>query len=267
MKRNFLLFVLTMVAGVARAMSAGHCCAADERPMDRALILVGLPGDKEHEKLFADTARAWIAWLTGPLALDRTQVVLLHGFRELDGKPLHPDTRADIERRLDQWKRSLTPTDRIWVFLLGHANDDGEHSWFHLPGPDLREDQLARLFAGIPCREQVFWVTTPDAGRFLQTLSTKGRVVVAASRKGEDNETEFPQALSAVMQRPAAELDADHDGKVSVLELYNAVVAEVQARYKANNRIVTEHAQLDDTAGAARTFIRYKETTSRQDFK
>jgi len=259
--------VFVIVAVVVIAISAGNYLAASELPSGRALILVGLPGDKEHEKLFVDTAQAWKAWLTGPLGLDQTQVVLLYGFKELDGKAFHADTRADIEKTVEQWKRSLKPTDRIWVFLLGHANDDGEHSWFHLPGSDLREDQLAKLFEGIPCREQVFWVTTSDAGRFLQAFSTKGRVVAAASRKGEDNETEFPQALSTVMQRPAAGLDANHDGKVSVLELYSAVVAEVQARYKADNRIATEHAQLDNNEGAARTFIPYKETTNRQDMK
>jgi len=258
MSRHVLLFGLALVAAASVAMPAGHCRAADERPTGRALILVGLPGDKEHEKLFADTARAWNAWLTGPLGLDRTQVVLLHGLKEVDGKSIHADSRADIEKALDRWKRSLKPTDWIWVFILGHANDDGEHAWFHLPGPDIREDQLAKLFEGIPCREQVFWVTTPEAGRFRQALSTKGRIVAAASRKGEDNETEFPLALSAVMKRPAARLAAKRDGKVSVLEFYTAVVAEVQARYKADNRLVTEHAQLDDDAGAARTFVPYK---------
>jgi hypothetical protein len=267
MNKHLLPLVIAMAAAVTTAMSAGHGRAADERSSSRALILVGLPGDKEHEKLFADTAQAWKAWLIGPLGLDPAQVVLLHGFKELDGKPVHPHTRADVERALDEWKRSLKPTDRVWVFLLGHANDDGKHAWFHLPGPDVREDQLAKLFAGIPCREQVFWVTTPAAGRFQQALSTKGRIVAAASRTEEDNETEFPQALSAVMQRPAAALDANHDGKVSVLEFYTAVVAEVQARYKANNRMATEHAQLDDRGDAARTFVLYKEPTTRQEVK
>ena len=259
MSRHGLLIVFAMAAGAAIATSAGHCCGADERPTTRALILVGLPGDKEHEKLFLNTAQAWKAWLTGPLGLDQSQVVLLHGFKEIGGKTHDADSRADIERTVEHWRRSLKPTDRIWVFLLGHANDDGEHSWFHVPGPDLREDQLAKLFEGIPCREQVFWMTTADAGRFLQALSTKGRIVAAASRIGEDNETEFPEALSAVMKRPAAGLDANHNGKVSVLEFYTAVVAEVAARYKANNRIATEHAQLDDNTGAARTFVPYKE--------
>src|SRR5262249_5806031 len=37
---------------------------ADTPGKSRALIVVGLPGDAEHEKLFADTARQWRDWLT-----------------------------------------------------------------------------------------------------------------------------------------------------------------------------------------------------------
>jgi hypothetical protein len=250
---------LLMATFAVASMPRERAWAADERPVSRAVILVGLPGDEEHERLFAEALGDWRAWLTGPLGLDPAHVLIFAP------SPSRPATHANIEKELGQWKRSLKPADRLWVFLLGHANDDGEHAWFHLAGPDLRDDQLAKLFEGIPCREQVFWLTTPEAGRFLHALSVKGRIVVAASQKGEDNETEFPHALCAVMKRPPAELDTDKDGKVSVLELYAAVVAEVQARYEADKRMTTEHAQLDDNGDGIGTQQPVRPTKGKSD--
>src|SRR5262245_56429477 len=49
---------LTCASGGMEAAPAGK---------SRALIIVGLPGDAEHEKLFADTASKWRDWLTNSL--------------------------------------------------------------------------------------------------------------------------------------------------------------------------------------------------------
>jgi hypothetical protein len=220
----------------------------------QALILMGLPGDEEHEKLFADAARQWHDWLTGPLGFKPADVRVLSGGAARGGVSQGPATRETIEKEATRLRQSLRPGDRLWVFFLGHANFDGEHAWFHLPGPDLREDEIGKLFAGLPCHEQVFWMTTSESGRFVKSLAVKGRIVVAATRaSGEDNEPELPQALSDVVARPLAELDVNKDGKLSVLELYYRIMAEVRARYAADKRLSTEHCQLDDNGDGVGT--------------
>ena len=220
----------------------------------QALILMGLPGDEEHEQLFADTARQWRDWLIGTLGFNPADVRVLSGGAAKNGVSQGPATRATIEKEAARLKQSLQTGDRLWVFFLGHANYDGEHAWFHLPGPDLREDELGKLFAGLRCREQVFWMTTSESVRFVKNLSAKGRIVIAATRaNSEDNETEFPQALVAVAARPLAALDVNKDGKLSVLELYYRIMAEVRARYAADRRLSTEHSQLDDNGDGVGT--------------
>jgi hypothetical protein len=225
----------------------------------QALILMGLPGDEEHEKLFADTARQWREWLIGPVGFKAADVRVLSGGAAKNDVLQGPANRETIEKEAARLRQTLRSGDRLWVFFLGHANFDGDHAWFHLPGPDLREDEIGKLFAGLPCREQVFWLTTAESGRFVKSLSAKGRIVIAATRAGgEDNETEFPQALSAVVARPLEALDVNKDGKLSVLELYYRVMAEVKARYAADKRLSTEHAQLDDNGdgvGAERPLV------------
>ena len=250
------LLGLAILLSTAPAWVDGEPAAPREAALElkgQALIVVGLPGDEEHEQLFADTARQWRTWLTGTLGFNPADVHVLFGRAGKDGLSQGPATRATIEGEAARLRQSLRPDDRLWVFFLGHANYDGEHAWFHLPGPDLREDEAGKLFAGLHCREQIFWMTTSESGRFVKSLSAKGRIVIAATRAGgEDNETEFPLALSTVAERPLAALDVE-DGKLSVLQLYDRILAEVQARYAADGRVPTEHAQLDDNGDGVGT--------------
>jgi hypothetical protein len=204
--------------------------------------------------LFASLAEQWRDWLTQSLGFEPANVHVLFG---KSGKPdiaKEPATREAIEGRIGVIKRAAQPEDRLWVFLIGHGNYDGEHAYFHLSGRDLREDQWAKLFADIKCREQVFWLTSSASGWFLRSLSFNGRIVITATLADEEfNETEFPQVFTAVIKRPRSELDSNRDGKVSVLELYQQTVAEVNARFTADKRVPTEHAQLDDNGDGVGT--------------
>ena len=240
------LLAITLAAAAPAAEPAPEPVAPPVRK-GHALILVGLPGDADHETLFASVAEQWRDWLTGPLGFAPADVRILFGRSGKEGLAQGPADRAAIERGVADLKAALGRDDRLWVFFLGHGDYDGEHARFHIPGLDLREDELGKLFAGIGCREQVFWMTTSASGWFLKALAAKGRIVIAATAADEEyNETEFPEALAAVAKLPPKELDANKDGKVSVLEVYRRTVAEVEARFAADKRAPTEHAQLDD---------------------
>ena len=241
-QRLALLFIALLLAGI-RTAAEPHVEAAAKT---RALIVVGLPGDAEHEKLFGETARQWSDWLTDSLDFE---VTVLFG---RSGKPPlanAPATRSTIERAIAGLKKSLRADDRLWVFFLGHGDYDGERASFHLPGRDLHADDLGKLFAGIACKEQVFWLTHPASDRFLKPLSAKGRIVIAATADEEYNETEFPQALATVIGK----LHAENGEKASILELYRRTIAEVEARFAADKRVATEHAQLDDNGDGVGT--------------
>jgi hypothetical protein len=241
-QRSALIFTALLLLGIRTAAEPHDKAAAN----NRALIIVGLPGDAEHEKLFADTAQQWRDWLTDSLDFE---VSVLFGPA---GKPPlanGPATLAAIEGKIADLKKSLRAEARLWVFFLGHGDYDGELASFHLPGRDLHGDDLRKLFAGITCKEQVFWLTHSASGYLLKSLAAKGRIVIAATGDEEFNETEFPQALATVMGK----LHADNGEKVSILQLYRRTVAEVEARFAADKRIATEHAHLDDNGDGTGT--------------
>jgi hypothetical protein len=243
MVRRLLLLLMALLLAGNRTTAGPQVEAAAK---SRALIIVGLPGDAEHEKLFADTARQWRDWLTDSLDFE---VTVLFG---RSGKPPlanAPATREAIENAIADLKKSLRAEDRLWVFFLGHGDYDGERASFHLPGRDLHAGDLGKLFAEIACKEQVFWLTHAVSDRFVKPLSAKGRIVIAATADEEFNETEFPQALATVIGK----LRPDNGEKLSILDLYRRTVAEVEARFAADKRVPTEHAQLDDNGDGAGT--------------
>ncbi len=236
-----------LITGVILALVGARAYSADASPeapgTDRALIIVGLPGDEAHAELFGRVVERWKDWLTGPLGFESKNVRILGG----TGPDSVPATREAISGEAAALKQAVSPRDRVWVLWLGHANLDEGHGFLHLPGPDLRDDQFGALFRGLACREQVFWITSACSGWFIPALSAPGRVVITATeRDREINETEFPMALAATVNRPPNEVDTNKDGKVSLLELFRTTVIEVGARYGADARVPTEHAQLDD---------------------
>jgi hypothetical protein len=208
---------------------------------------VGLAGDSQHEATFRKVTVAWRDWLTGPLKFPAAGVRILFGDKGDADLGAGPATSKAIAEDVATIRRTLAPEGRLWVFFLGHANEREGHAFMHLSGPDLSDDEVGALFGGLSCREQVFWMTTPGAGWFLNGLSAKGRIVITATTRDQEfNETEFPHALVDVSNMPLAELDADKDGKVSIWELFIRTCATVESRFESDMRTPTEHAWLDD---------------------
>jgi hypothetical protein len=243
--RFFQASSLLLCALPAAVSSVGRAVAQEEaadKPGKRwAVIIVGIPGDEEHEPLFRATADTWQKWLTESLEVPADHLLRLPA---PDGEPVTADA---IRNALTDLKQKLQPADALWVFTLGHGNYDGKHAWLHLKGRDPSESDFARWFADVRCHEQVFWLTQSNSGWFVRPLSEPGRIVIAATAADdESNETEFPHALATVLQGPVDKIDADRNGENSVAELYFAVITETKRRFESDMRLPTEHAQLDD---------------------
>ena len=244
-----LLVVFALIANFNVASRSLAQQPADEAAGGQrwAVILVGLPGDESHADLFRETADTWQTWLTESLEIPREQVMRLPR-RTSENEAAAPALTSDaIRTAIAELNQKLKPNDSLWVFTLGHGNYDGKQAWFHLAGKDPSAEDFGRWFSEVRCREQVLWLTQSNAGWFVKPLSRPGRIVIAATAADdESNETEFPHALATIVQSPAKMLDTDQDEKVSVAELFTAVVREVARRFQIDKRLPTEHAQLDD---------------------
>lgn len=219
----------------------------------RALIICGLPGDDEHRKLFAATVEKLYKALTGRYGFPATDVLVRFGVKNQpgDGPALAGarglSNREGIAADVDEMRKRLGLEDTLWVIVMGHVHYDGRHSHLNIPGPDLDERAFAKLFEGLRAREQVFFITTPASGFFLKPFAATNRIVITATEADQEvNETLFPHALAETLATYPEGIDRDKDGKVSVFELYLAVVANVMKRYVDDGNLATEHAKLDD---------------------
>jgi hypothetical protein len=101
------------------------------------------------------------------------------------------------------------------------------------------------LINNLPARNIVIVNMATASGEFIKPLSGKGRVIITATRSGqEQNATRFAEYFIAALGNPEA--DTDKNGRVSALEAFNYAVKLTNGFYEQKGRLVTEHALLDD---------------------
>ncbi len=59
-------------------------------------------------------------------------------------------------------------TTRFVVVLIGHGSFDGENYRFNLPGDDLTDTDLARLFDELPAQDQLIINATSASGAVIE---------------------------------------------------------------------------------------------------
>jgi hypothetical protein len=210
------------------------------------LIATGLAGEPRFRAAFertaatlADSARARWGVSDSSLIVLAEDTVGARGARRA--------TRDEIARSFARLSRRVAPGDVLLVFLEGHGSGEGTGSRVSLPGPDATAADFAGWLAGFPRQSVVFINAASGSGDFVGALKGPGRVVVTSTRTAmERNETTF--AAPFVRGLTGTEADADKDGRVSVLEAFAFAKKEVERAYETDNRMLTEHAVLSDSA-------------------
>lgn len=204
------------------------------------LIVSGLGGESRYEQAFAAHAEAMAeaAMLTTG---DESRITVLSG-------PVA--TRDRLIEAVESLAATLSESDTVAVFLIGHGTYDGEHYKFNLPGPDPTGEDLGELFDMLPARSQLVVNATSASGAVLEQWQSDGRIVITATRSGnERNATRFPEHWAAALSSEAA--DANRNGEISVQEAFDFTARRVADSYESAGNLATEHAQMSGD-GAAR---------------
>lgn len=239
--RLIIALVWCCAAAVAARAQEKPRPAAD--PNKFAVILSGAGGDEEFAKRF----KGWTAELSKALVerfgFDEARVTVLTEAPE--GRALRA-TAEEVRRAFASLKAAAGPESTVFVFFIGHGTFDGRQAKFSLVGPDMAAAEYAELLSNLASRRVVVFNMASASGEFIKPLSGRGRVVVTATRSGqEQNATRFPEHfLAALSSRDA---DADQNGRVSVLEAFDFASRLTAEQYKRAGRLATEHALLDDS--------------------
>jgi hypothetical protein len=206
-----------------------------------ALILGSVPGTPEHEKRFdgwIETTRKTLVEKLG-FAPERVLVLSNRG-----------TARAEIEKAFTQLKSQLRSEDTFFLFLIGHGSFDQDYK-LNIFGQDLTAADYSRLISTLSAGKTVVINATSASGGSIESLAGKNRVVVTATRSGQEgNETFFYEYFLGALQSPEA--DEDKDQKISVWEAFKFANAAVERFFKEQTRLATEHAQISDS-GAEKT--------------
>lgn len=158
-----------------------------------------------------------------------------------------PATRDRIAAAFATLTRRSSAGDVVLVLLLGHGSGEGPQSRLSLPGPDATAADFASWLTPLAGRTVVLVNAASGSGDFQQALAGEGRVIITATKSAtERNETIFPEHITRGLTSEAA--DADKDGRITVLEAFTWARKEVARVYESKRNLLTEHAQIGDSA-------------------
>lgn len=205
-------------------------------PNKFAVIINGAGGEPEYAKQFTE----WTTQLNSVLAQR-------YGFDPQKIKVLSEKTATAVEVKstFATLKSQLDANNVVFLFLIGHGSFDGKEAKFNLVGPDLSAADYNQLLTALPTRRIVVFNMASASGEFVKPLSAKGRIVVTATRNGQEtNATRFAGFFINALS--ATDGDTDQDGHTSVLEAFVYATRLTDEFYKRAGRLATEHALLDD---------------------
>jgi hypothetical protein len=226
--------VVLLLAGVVCAQTTKKKVPID--PNKFAVIINGAGGEPEYAKQFEQWSKELGSVLSERFGFDSKQINVLAEKQA---------TAEEVKRTFATLKTRLDANNTLFVFLIGHGSFDGKESKFNLVGPDLAASEYNVLLSALPTRRVVVFNMASASGEFIKSLAAKGRIVVTATRNGQEtNATRFTGFFIAALN--ASDGDTDQDGHTSVLEAFVYATRLTDDFYKRAGRLATEHAMLDD---------------------
>jgi len=227
---------LSVLCGAASSAPTTSTEAQERRtPEAYALVVAGLGGEPAYEQQFRELGERVVQALRKS-GLPAERVVWL---------PPDRARREELARAFEAAAARAGPDDLLLVFLIGHGSSDGTEYKMNLPGPDATASDFRQWLDRVPAKRQVVVNATSASGAAVGPWSRAGRVVIAATKSGEErNATVFMRFFAEALADPAA--DQDKNGLVSALEGFRYAAQRVAKFYESAGRLATEHPQLDD---------------------
>ena len=239
-KKGMSFVLVLLVAAVVCAQAPKKKSPVD--PNKYAVIINGASGEPEYAKQFEQWTTQLNTVLSERYGFDSKQI------KVLTEKPATATARAtaeEVKSTFATLKSQLDTNNILFLFLIGHGSYDGKESKFNLVGPDLSATEYNALLSSLPTRRVVVFNMSSASGEFIKSLAAKGRIVVTATRSGQEtNATRFAGSFIAALN--ATDADTDQDGHTSVLEAFIYANRLTEDFYKRAGRLASEHAVIDD---------------------
>ncbi|HET8549332.1 MAG TPA: hypothetical protein VFL57_15070 [Bryobacteraceae bacterium] len=196
------------------------------------VVIAGLGGEAEFEQRFS----GWAQTLENTMRSAGPDVKA----HVLQGKSVSKDA---IRTAFDSVRAAAKPEDSIAVFLIGHGSYDGVDYKFNIPGPDITDSDLAVMLGRVPALKQLIVNMTSASGAALDSLGAPNRVVISATKSGnEKNAPVFPRYMVDALRDAGA--DTDKNEVITAGEAFRYAETKTKQFYETQKRIATEHPMM-----------------------
>jgi hypothetical protein len=214
---------------LATAGTTAGAAVPDGAERSTVMVIAGAPGEAEFAPDIALQMEAW-----SKAAGEAGAKYIGIGASDTD--------RERVKNALEA--EPATGPGELWIVLVGHGTYDGKEAKLNLRGPDLSATDLAEWLKPFQ-RPLAVIDTTSSSAPFLARLAAPKRVVVSATRSGnEQNYARFGKHLAEALSDSKSDLDKD--GQISLLESFLSASHRTTEFYKTEGRLATEHALVDD---------------------
>ncbi len=223
--------------------------------VDHVLIIGGVAGEKSFYDAFWGATSRFHQLLTDTYGYTPDQITFL--FEDManvdrggQGALELVDAESNREQVLaafDQLTKTVQPSDRFLLFMLGHASRTGRGSAkFNLRGRDITETEYVTLIKSVPAENQILIFGFPYSARLVPPLSAPGRIILTSSSPNEGYSLQAGFGDVFVGAFSTTDNDINSDGDISLLEAFLSLQTLTKEWYESDGTIQSEHPHLDD---------------------
>jgi hypothetical protein len=107
---------------------------------------------------------------------------------------------------------------------------------------------LAEILAPLQPGLMTLVLDCPGAGLATETLAGPGRILLFSARSDQPTSTRFSDYFVPALDDP--ESDVNGDGAVTLLEVFQRTVQQIDAMFREQNLMKSENALLEDNGDA-----------------
>ncbi|MDH3545617.1 MAG: hypothetical protein OEN22_00855 [Gammaproteobacteria bacterium] len=153
-------------------------------------------------------------------------------------------SREVVLAHFNELAATLSASDRVVVYLIGHGSYDEYDYKFNISGPDLTGQDIAQVLDALPNSNQLLVDTSSSSGALADLVKNEDRVVILATRSGaERHATHFGVHFATALSDPEA--DTDKNQLVSAQEAFSYAERRVSDYFERNGQLSTEHAKIE----------------------
>ncbi|MDX1404826.1 MAG: hypothetical protein R3192_09820 [Woeseiaceae bacterium] len=196
------------------------------------VVIEGLAGEQRYAKQFAEQIDAVLD--AARSVTDESRIRLF---------PADRATRDDVLDYFRELESSVSASDQVALYLIGHGSFDEHEYKFNIPGPDLSGADITSMLDRLPSNAQLLVNTSSASGAIAELAKSDKRMLILATRSGaERHATRFGSYFAAALNDATADLDKNRI--ITAAEAFSFAERQVGDFFERNGQLATEHARL-----------------------